>query len=177
MSAGKGSLSPSPRKLALLKCTVLGEVFFIAEAIAAMRPAWHLLLSDTDVAPTALFEVEELLRLSTKVCHSRLEACTPGIIVGTEPHQDVNAGLVIFPGTRTPAPARWPPSQSHGSQAAPRTPPHKANQPPPTTTLSDQQVFALASVLTHAEHNRMAALSRTPPGQYPCAKPSRPGPY
>ena len=73
------------------------------EAIAATRPAWHLLLSDTDVAPTALFEIEELLRLCAKVCHSRLEACTPGIIVGTEPYPDVNAGPVIFLGTRTPA--------------------------------------------------------------------------
>ena len=73
---------------------------FVAEAIAAMRPSWHLLLSDTDVASTALFEIEELLRLCAKTCHAM---CTPGIIVGAEPYQDINAGLVIFPGASTPA--------------------------------------------------------------------------
>ena len=84
--------------LAEVRCTWGGV--FVAEAIAAMRPGC---LSDTDVAPTAFFEIEELVRLCAKTCHSTLETCTPGIIVGTEPYQDINAGLVIFPGTCTPA--------------------------------------------------------------------------
>ena len=77
---------------------------FVAEAIAAMRPAWHLLLSDTDVAP-ALFEVQELVQLCAQICHDSLQTGQPGLIVGTEPHQDINAGLAIFPGTAaTPQP-------------------------------------------------------------------------
>ena len=78
---------------------------FVAEAIAAMRPAWHLLLSDTDVAPTALFEVQELVQLCAQLCHDSLQTGQPGLIVGAEPHQDINAGLAIFP---VPQP---PPSQ------------------------------------------------------------------
>ena len=45
--------------LANLHCTWAGV--FAAEAVALLRPAWHILLSDTDVAPTALFEVAELV--------------------------------------------------------------------------------------------------------------------
>ena len=71
---------------------------FIAEAVAALRPAWHLLLSDTDVAPTALFEVRELVQLCEQICHNNFQSGQPGLIVGTEPHQDINAGLAIFPG-------------------------------------------------------------------------------
>ena len=48
--------------LAEVQCTWGGV--FVAEALAALRPTWHLLLSDTDVAPTALFEVSELVDLS-----------------------------------------------------------------------------------------------------------------
>ena len=83
--------------LADVHCTWNGV--FVAEAIAALRPAWHLLLSDTDVAPTALFEVGELVQLCEQICHNSLQAGQPGLIVGTEPHQDINAGLAIFPGT------------------------------------------------------------------------------
>ena len=50
--------------LAEVQCTWGGV--FVAEAIAALRPTWHLLLSDTDVAPTALFEVSELVTLCKK---------------------------------------------------------------------------------------------------------------
>ena len=54
--------------------TGLAEMYglFIAEAIAALRPGW-LLLSDTDVAPTALFEVAEQATLCKNVMHERLD--------------------------------------------------------------------------------------------------------
>ena len=95
---------------------------FVAEAIAAMRPAWHLLLSDTDVAPTALFEVQELVQLCAQLCaqlcRNSLQTGQPGLIVGTEPHQDINAGLAIFPGTAAP-PARVPTAKGNGCQTAP----------------------------------------------------------
>ena len=91
---------------------------FVAEAIVALRPAWHILLSDTDVAPTALFEVQELVQLCALIGHSSLQTGQPGLIVGTEPHQDINAGLAIFPGTAATPPARVPTAQSNGCQTA-----------------------------------------------------------
>ena len=92
--------------LAEVQCT-WGEVF-VAEAIAALRPTWHLLLSDTDVAPTALFEVNELVDLCKHLMHEELSFGEPGILIGTEPHQDINAGMAIFMGTQT-TPASWLP--------------------------------------------------------------------
>ena len=74
---------------------------FVAEAIAALRPTWHLLLSDTDVAPTALFEVNELVDLCRHLMHEELSFGEPGILIGTEPHQDINAGMAIFIGSQT----------------------------------------------------------------------------
>ena len=47
--------------LAEVQCAWSGV--FVAEATAVLRSTWHLLLSDTDVAPTALFEVSELVDL------------------------------------------------------------------------------------------------------------------
>ena len=55
------------------------------------------MLSDTDVAPTALFEVMELLVLCKNMMHEQFVMGEPGIIVGTEPHQDINAGMAIIP--------------------------------------------------------------------------------
>ena len=43
----------------------LGRSLRCRSHFAALRPGWHLLLSDTDVAPTALFEVAELATLRT----------------------------------------------------------------------------------------------------------------
>ena len=71
----------------------------MAEAIAALRPTWHLLLSD--VAPTALFEVNELVNLCRHLIHEGLEFGEPGLLIGTEPHQDINAGMAIFIGSTT----------------------------------------------------------------------------
>ena len=67
--------------LADVHCTWGGVL--IAEAVAALRPAWHLLLSD--VAPTALFEVRELVQLCEQICHNNFQPGRPGLI-GTEPH-------------------------------------------------------------------------------------------
>ena len=138
---------------------------FVAEAVAALRPAWHVPLSDTDVAPTALFEVRELIRLCELICHNNFQPGSPGLIVGTEPHQDINAGLAIFPGT---AASHQPGCLRRKVMAArlhllerSRAPlPHKPAEPPPTNTLNTEQLRALATA--HAEHAQMAALSRTP---------------
>ena len=56
--------------LAEVQCTWGGV--FVAEATAALRPTWHLLLSDTDVAPTALFEVSELVTLCKNLVYEEL---------------------------------------------------------------------------------------------------------
>ena len=67
--------------LAEVQCTWGGV--FVAEAIAALRPTWHLLPSDTDVAPTALFEVNELVDLCRHLMHEELSFGEPGILIGT----------------------------------------------------------------------------------------------
>ena len=69
---------------------------FLAEAIAALRSTWHLLLSDTDVAPTALFEVNELVNLCRHLMHEEVEFGEPGLLIGTESHQDITTGMAIF---------------------------------------------------------------------------------
>ena len=79
-----------------------------------MRPTWHLLLSDTDVAPTALFEIEELVRLCAKTCHAMLEACTPGVIVGTEPYQDINS-MQVWSSSQAPPPRHSQDASEDGS--------------------------------------------------------------
>ena len=63
-----------------IHCTWRGV--FVAEAIAALRPRWHLLLSDTDVAPTALFEVAEM-----EQCVLPLPTVLPSVMV--LPHEMV----------------------------------------------------------------------------------------
>ena len=79
-----------------MQCTWSGV--FVAEAL---RSTWHLLLSDTDVAPTALFEVNELVDLCRHLMHEELSFGEPGILIGTEPHQDINAGIAIFMDSQT----------------------------------------------------------------------------
>ena len=85
--------------------------------------------------------------------------------MGTEPHQDINAGLAIFPGTAaTPQPGNlWRKvmvARLHLLQRT-RTPalPFKPAEEPPTAALKTTQQQALA---TAAEHIQLAALSRTP---------------
>ena len=69
---------------------------FVAEAIAALRPTWHLLLSDTDVVPTVLFEVNELVSLCRLLMHEGLGFGEPHLLKGTESYQDINSGMAIF---------------------------------------------------------------------------------
>ena len=151
--------------LSEVQCTWGGV--FVAEAICALRPAWHLLLSDTDVAPTALFEIRELLDLCRHIAHEALVEGEPGLLVGTEPHQDINAGMAIFPGT---AEAPKPGTLRRKVMAARRSLLEKPRvdlpaAPPallPPVTLSEQQFRAAQSAVTHAQHLQMAALTRTP---------------
>ena len=60
-------------------------------ALASVRPQMF--------APTALFEIHELLDLCRHITHEVLVGGEPDLLVGTEPHQDINAGMAIFPGT------------------------------------------------------------------------------
>ena len=151
--------------LSEVQCTWGGV--FVAEAISALRPAWHLLLSDTDVAPTALFEIHELLDLCRHIAHEALVEGEPGLLVGTEPHQDINAGMAIFPGT---ADAPKPGTLRRKVMAARRSLLEKPRvdlpaAPPallPPVTLSERQFRAAQSAVTHAQHLQMAALTRTP---------------
>lgn len=76
---------------------------FAAEAIAAPRPRWHLILADTDVAPTALFEVDELLEMVHRLTPDLMfPASRPVVLIGTEPYCDVNAGFILFAAERDP---------------------------------------------------------------------------
>ena len=138
--------------LSEVQCTWGGV--FVAEAISALRPGWHLLLSDTDVAPTALFEIHELLDLCRHIAHDALVEGEPGLLVGTEPHQDINAGMAIFPGT---ADAPKPGTLRRKVMAARRSLLEKPrvdlpDAPPallPPVTLSEQQ-FRAAQSAVHA---------------------------
>ena len=151
--------------LSEVQCTWGGV--FVAEAISALRPAWHLLLSDTDVAPTALFEIHELLDLCRHITHEALTGGEPGLLVGTEPHQDINAGMAIFPGTEeSPKPGTLRRKVMTARRMLlekprvdlPATPPALV----PPATLSERQFRAVQSAVKHAQHLQMAALTRTP---------------
>ena len=149
-----------------MQCTWGGV--FVAETIAALRPSWHLLLLDTGVAPTALFEVKELVNLCRHLMHEELELGEPGQLIGTESHQDINAGMAIFIGSNnTPRPGTlWrkiaaarrvlldkPREDLPGALAA---------LMPPVYNNPERQFRAIQSAMMHASHVRMAALTRTP---------------
>ena len=70
---------------------------FVAEAIAALRPTWHLLLSDTDVAPTALFELNELVDLCRHLMHEELSFGEHGILIGTDL---IRTSTLVWPSLR-----------------------------------------------------------------------------
>ena len=55
-------------------------------------------LSDTDVAPTSLFAVAELVKFTSLTTAQEFCPSTTGLLSGTEPYQDVNPGLVTTPG-------------------------------------------------------------------------------
>ena len=56
---------------------------------------------------TALFEVNELVDLCRHLMHEELSFGEPGILIGTEPHQDINAGMGILMSSQT-TPRRVP---------------------------------------------------------------------
>ena len=104
---------------------------------------------------------------SEQICHNSLQTGQPGLIVGTEPHQDINAGLAIFPGTAaTPQPGclrrKVMAARQHLLERPRQALPFKPAEAPPTTALNAQQQQALATALLHAEHVQLAALSRAP---------------
>ena len=139
----------------------------MAEAIAALRPAWHLLLSDTDVAPTALFEVSELVSLCKRLMHEGFEFGESGLLIGTEPHQDINAGMAIFIGSASPPKpgTLWCKIAAARRALLERPREELPNKPAslmPPVTISKQQFRALQSAVLHASHTQMAALTRTP---------------
>ena len=76
-----------------------------------MFPSCHIALIDNDCVPLALFEIQDLLKLSQQLpeWRSLLEE-TPeihpqiGMILVTEPHFEHNAGLVISPASERMAP-------------------------------------------------------------------------
>ena len=140
---------------------------FVAEAIAALRPTWHRLLSDTDVAPTALFEVSELVSLCRLLMHEGLEFGEPGLVIGTEPHRDINAGMAIFIGSAsTPRPGTlWCKIAAARRALLEKTREELPNKPAalmPPVTLSELQFRAVQSAVLHASHTQMSALTRTP---------------
>ena len=76
-----------------------------------MFPSCHIALIDNDCVPLALFEIQELLKLSQQLpeWRSLLEAAPElpsqiGMILVTEPHFEHNAGLVISPASDRMAP-------------------------------------------------------------------------
>ena len=100
-------------------------------------------------------EIQKLVQLCAQICHSSLQTGQPGLIVGTEPHQDINAGLAIFPGTAaTPQPGclrrKVMAARLHLLQRT-RTPlPFKPAEEPPNAALTATQQQALATALLHA---------------------------
>ena len=99
--------------------------------------------------------------------HEELSFGEPGILIGTEPHQDINAGMAIFIGSQTtPRPGSlWckiAAARRALLEKAREELPHKPAALMPPVTLSEQQFRAASSALTHATHVRMAALTRTP---------------
>ena len=88
----------------------------------------------------------------------------PGLLVGTEPHQDINAGVAIFPGTEdSPKPGtlrRKVMTARRSSLEKPRVDlPATLPALVPPVSLSERQFRASQSAVTHAQHLQMAALT------------------
>ena len=148
--------------LANLPCTWAGV--FAAEAVDTVA---LLLLSDTDVAPTALFEVAELVQLGKLMLHSSLYEVKPGIIIGTEPHLDINAGLTIFPGGSYAAiPGSLLHKVKHSRQQLlsqqRRNLPHRVGPRNPVHGIPKDQMAALLTAAEYADAVPCAALTKTP---------------
>ena len=139
--------------LSEVQCTWGGV--FVAKAIAALRPSWHLLLSDTDVAPTALFEVKEHLM------REELELGEAGLLIGREPHQDINGHLHWLQQHTTPQAPCGARQQQPDVPSLTNLPGAPAALMPPVT-IPERQFRAMQSAMMHAFPVRMAALTRTP---------------
>ena len=99
--------------------------------------------------------------------HEGLSFGEPGILIGTEPHQDINAGMAIFIGSQTtPRPGSLWCKIAAARRALLEKPreelPHTPAALMPPVTLSEQEFRAANSALIHATHVQMAALTRTP---------------
>eukprot|EP00438_Fugacium_kawagutii_P036595 Skav220264 [mRNA] locus=scaffold1307:5692:6600:- [translate_table: standard] len=94
---------------------------FVLEMARLMYPHTHIALIDNDSVPLTLFEVEELVRLADTQpsldgeLGRRQPLTRTKMLLFTEPHFDLNAGLVISVGTSYPpnfdtcqrSPAEW----------------------------------------------------------------------
>lgn len=98
--------------------------------------------------------------------HQELQQASPGIILGTEPYQDVNAGLAVFPARNLsvlPGPLRCKVNTLRVNLLKQRRVPLPTTaEAPPSNTLTDQQLLSIAASLAHAQYATMAALSRAP---------------
>ena len=99
--------------------------------------------------------------------HEELSFGESGILIGTEPHQDINAGMAIFMGTQTtPRLGSLWCKISAVRRALLEKPreelPHGPAALIPSMTLTEPEFRAASSVMTHATHLQMAALTRTP---------------
>ena len=93
-----------------------GAVFAI-EALTVRFPAKHFVLWDYDAAPTALYEIKDIVRMATvaaSIAHPEWEPSRvrPGIAVISERVSAVNAGIVFFIGegdlaSETPTNEQW----------------------------------------------------------------------
>ena len=68
---------------------------FVLAALVAMFPGINFVLLDSDCLPVTLFEVEDLWTEYTqhRVCSTRMGQ---GALVVTEPHAELNAGLIVI---------------------------------------------------------------------------------
>ena len=99
--------------------------------------------------------------------HEKLSFGEPGILIGTEPHQDINAGIAIFMASQTaPRPDSLWCKISAARRALLEKPrkelPHRPAALMPSMTLTEPQFRTASSAMIHAAHIRMAALTRTP---------------
>ena len=93
--------------------TGLGDVHptwgsvFVAEPLAVLFPAAHLLIADHDSAPVSLFEAGQLFRLAQQVLvdvqrlAGATEVPTAGVILCSECRAEVHAGFVLVRRTRS----------------------------------------------------------------------------
>ena len=99
--------------------------------------------------------------------HSSLHEVQPGIIIGTEPHMDINACLAIFPGgSYTAIPGSLLQKVKHSRQLLlrqqRRSLPHRVGPRKPIHGIPQEQIASLLTAGEHADAVPYAALTRTP---------------